>query len=117
MADVERTVVAHLNASGVGAPAFYSVPSERPEAFATVELTGGARRSVALEDARLAVQCWGPTRRAALELAEAAKAAVLAMPDELPDVFAASVDSEYRDRDPDSGMPRYNLTVELTVSE
>lgn len=40
--DAEREVVDYLNAKGLGATAYYDVPSKRPATFIVVERTGGA---------------------------------------------------------------------------
>lgn len=115
--DAERLVVDHLNASGIGAAAYYDVPSERPESFVVVERTGGARGELVVDVPRLDVQCWASTRRAAALLADGATRALLALPDVADGCFGASITSRYRDADIDSGTPRYHVVCELTLAE
>lgn len=112
--DVERMAAKRLMAA-TGIKVFLDVPADRPEEFATVELTGGSgdrfmRRAV------LAVQSWASTRRRAAEMAMAVEAAVPSLMDE-QNVFRAVANGSYRWPDHDSGQPRYQTTVELTICE
>ena len=112
--DVERMAAKRLM-DATGIKVLLDVPADRPEEFATVELTGGSgdrfmRRAV------LAVQSWAATRRRAAEMAMAVEAAVPSLMDE-QNVFRAVANGSYRWPDPDSGQPRYQTTVELTICE
>ncbi len=111
--DAERVVVDHLNAAGVGATAYYDVPAKRPKRLVVVERTGGARGEGGTSTPMLDVQCWAPTRRDAAALAQAVEDALYGMPGAVADVAHASVTSTFRDRDLDSGTPRYHVVCEI----
>ena len=110
-------VVRYLNASGIGATAYYEVPADRPGEFLVVERTGGARSGRAIERATLDVQCWASKRPVAADMARKAALAVEHMPEALENVFGASVTSTYRDTDLESGTPRYHVVCEITTCE
>ena len=117
--DAERECVDHLNASGVGAAAYYDVPRGRPDGppsldrFLVVERTGGPRGEGRTSRPMVDVQCWAPTRREAALLAEAVADAMCAMPAASDDVAHVSVTSTFRDTDLESGTPRYHVVCEI----
>lgn len=114
--DIEEAVRRAVAAS-TRAPAFYEVPSARPEAFSTVELSGdGSSESGVLCDALVTVSCWSADRRAAHALYRAAKEAVQDIASE-DSVMAASVASSFRDRDLDSGWHRYRFVIQAKYCE
>lgn len=115
--DAERACVDHLNARGIGATAYYDVPADRPAAFVVVERTGGPRGEGQTSRPMLDLQCWAPTRREASLLASYAEAAMAAMPDEVAAVAHVSVTSTFRDRDLESGTPRYHVVCELYCND
>lgn len=115
--DAERAVVDHLNASGVPATAYYDVPADRPEALVVVERTGGPRGEGPTSRPMLDLQCWASTRRDASLLASCVEAAMAAMPDEVAAVAHASITSTFRDRDLESGTPRYHVVCELYCND
>lgn len=115
--DAEREVVCWLNKSGLGATAYYDVPSSRPESFLVVEQTGGTLEELVVGRPMLDVQCWAKKRRDAKVLAEGVQEALRKMAFEHPMVFHANVTSVYRDRDMDSGTPRYHVVCELTIND
>ena len=59
--DAERTIVDYLNGAGVGATAYYDVPSKRPKSFVVVERVGGPRGEGGTFAAMLDLQCWAAT--------------------------------------------------------
>lgn len=115
--DAARIVVDLLNASGVGATAYYGVPDPRPtdapgpEPFVVVEQTGGSRSERVARTLAVDADCWATTRRGASVLADAVADALERMPDELDDVFWVSVSSVYNNPDLDSGTPRYTVSI------
>lgn len=111
--DAERAVADHLNASSLGANAYYDVPSARPGSFVTVELTGGPRGECGTSAPMLDVTCWAESRRDARELAERVERALEAMPGGSGEVAGAAVTSTFRDRDLESGTPRYHVVLQL----
>lgn len=113
--DVERTVAKRL-ADATGLRFYLDVPAERPEEFATVELTGGTGDRFT-RSAVLAVQSWAATRWRAAEMARAIAEAVPSLADDEQNIFRAVANGSYRWPDPESGHPRYQTTVELTICE
>lgn len=111
--DAERVTVDHVNASSIGAPAYYDVPRDRPDSFVVVERTGGESGEGATERAMIDAQCWAPTRESAAALAERLKSSIRTMPGEVTDVAGYRISSTYRDRDIESGTPRYHVVFEL----
>lgn len=115
--DAERAVVDWINAADLGWKAYYDVPAKRPDAFAVVERTGGAFESLVIERPMVDVQCWAKKRRDAALMAEDVKAALIDMALNHPSFFHANITSTYRDRDMDTGTPRYHVVCELTLNE
>lgn len=115
--DAEREVADWLNSKKLGATAYYDVPSDRPDSLFVVELTGGTGESLVIERPMVDVQCWAKNRRDAALMADAAKTALRDMAFEHPSFFRANVTSTYRDRDMESGDPRYHVVCELTLNE
>ena len=107
--DIEETIIDHLNGSGVGATAYPDVPRKRPAAFVVVERVGGPRGEGGTFAAMLDIQCWAATRSAAAALALRVEDAMTAMPASVADVTGVDVTSTFRDRDLESGTPRYHV--------
>lgn len=108
--DIEEAVVDHLNHVGaLGATAYPDVPRVRPSAFVVVERVGGPRGEGGTFAAMLDLQCWAQTRSAAARLARAVEDAMEAIPASVESVTGADVTSTFRDRDPESGTPRYHV--------
>ena len=111
--DAERECVDLLNASELGARAFYEVPADRPDAFLVVELTGGPRGEGRTTRPMVDVQCWAKTRRSAWELSQAAQDALAEMPARVGCVTGVNLTSTFRDTDLESGTPRYHVVCEI----
>lgn len=112
MADLEKAVRDGL-AAAVSAPVAYEVPAKRTARLVVVEQTGGqTRERGALQTAQVVAQCWAETRRDARALCDEVAAAVPYL-DAMPEVARARVASCFRDRDMDSGSPRYQLLIEI----
>lgn len=112
--DAER--VAALAIQGAtGVPCRLDVPAERPDELVTVALAatsaGRFGRTV-----RLAVQSWAKTRRRAHEIAEAVEAACADIEDH-PNVLSCLPDGTYRWDDPETGTPRYQTNVNMSICE
>ena len=112
--DAERSLVDYLNGAGIGATAYYDVPSDRPESFVVVERTGGPRTDIVVERPMLDIQCWATERRDAALIADAVADALRVMKDVVADCFHVSITSTYRDADLESGTPRYHVVCEIT---
>ena len=111
--DAEREVVDYLNAKGLGATAYYDVPSKRPATFIVVERTGGPRGEGETSRPMLDAQCWAATRRDAAMLAQAVEDALVDMPASVENVAHVSITSTFRDTDLESGTPRYHVVFEI----
>ena len=117
--DAELVCVDYLNASNLGATAYYDVPNPRPtslsppQPFVVVERTGGPRGEGGTSVPMLDIQCWAPSRGAAAGLAQAVEDALDAMPAGVENVSGVSITSTFRDRDLDSGTPRYHVVCQL----
>lgn len=115
--DAEREVVDYLNSKGLGATAYYDVPSDRPSTLIVVERTGGPREDMVAERPVLDIQCWAASRRDAALLADSVQSAVSGMPDVVENCFGASITSTFRDYDLDSGTPRYHVVAEIIFND
>ncbi|MDO4428561.1 MAG: DUF3168 domain-containing protein [Atopobiaceae bacterium] len=111
--DAERACVDYLNGADVGATAYYDVPNPRPSPLVVVERTGGGRGEGATSRPTLDAQCWAPTRRGAALLARAVEDALLDMPAGVAGVTHVTISSTFRDRDLESGTPRYHVVFEI----
>lgn len=122
--DPEAVVISYLNGALVAAadPARAStrVPTTRPASLVRVMLTGMVRRSTSHRDAQVTVECWATDGVAAARLADKVY-------DWLADLDVGSshvpqgpdgwVGGPYSQPDPDSGTPRYVMTVILRQRE
>lgn len=115
--DATGMVVDYLNGADVGVKAYPAVPSRRPAEFLVVEQTGGSRPDRVRSLPSVDVDCWAQTRARASELSDEVAALALAMADELPNVFRATVTTQYNNPDPDSGQPRYTVGIDITANE
>ena len=111
--DAELVCVDYLNSSNLGATAYYDVPAKRPASCVVVERTGGPRGEGGTSAPMLDLQCWAPSRGAAAALAQAVEDALDAMPTSVDDVAGVDITSTFRDRDLDSGTPRYHVVCQL----
>ena len=108
--DIEDAAVGYLNGvGGLDAKAYYDVPSTRPTTFVVVERTGGPRGEGGTFAPMLDLQCWAATRSAAAALALRVEDAMTSMPASVADVTGVDVTSTFRDRDLESGTPRYHV--------
>lgn len=111
--DAEREVVDYLNSNGLGATAYYDVPSKRPATFIVVERTGGPRGEGETSRPMLDIQCWAASRRDAALLARAVEDALVDMPATVENVAHVSITSTFRDVDLETGTPRYHVVCEI----
>lgn len=111
--DVEEVVARRIR-DAIGTPAYLDVPKEAPEEFITVEQTGGG--GTYMEAALLDIDCWAKTRKGAKALSRLVAAAVPDL-DEEPNIFNPKVENIYRMNDPDTGCPRYVVSISLWVCE
>lgn len=122
--DPEAVVVSYLNglfaATDVATRASTRVPNPRPPTLVRAVLTGMVRRSLSRRDAQVTVECWAPDGPAAAGLGgqvydwlEHLDVGASHVP-QAPDGF---VGGPYSQPDPDSGSPRYVMTVILRQRE
>ena len=115
--DVEAVVARRL-AGSTGVPAYVEVPADASDEFLCVEQTGGGGGF--LEPVQLDVDCWAEKRKGgrkrARAVAELVRDAVADLDDE-PNLFHPTVETFYRQADPDTGRPRYVVGVQVWVCE
>lgn len=111
--DVEATVARRLS-EAMGTPAYLDAPKDAPEEFLTVEQTGGGGSY--MEAVHLDIDCWARTRKRAKALSRLVAVAAADL-DEEPNIFGPRVESTYRMNDPDTGRPRYVVSLTLWVCE
>lgn len=104
-------VIAYLG-DAVDAHVGSAAPRTRPDAFVTVERTGGPV-SLYSDRASLSVQAWARDREACERLAESVTDALLAMPGAVDDVMRVEAASAYYPETVSGYWPRYviNATV------
>lgn len=114
----EQSVLDYLNGdvdlTRLGVSAHAQVPEDRPDAFITVERTGGMSDRF-LDRATLAVQVWAPTRARTLALTEDVRRKLWDIW-RRPEVASIDIPSMYHFPDPDSQQERYQLVVTLRCS-
>lgn len=117
-ADAEAVVISYLNplliADGDTARASTRVPGERPGRLVRVILTGSYRRNLSQQDAQVTVECWAPDGPAASALARKVYGWLSALDTPGAHVPAGSdgwVGGPYSQPDPETGSPRYVMTV------
>lgn len=107
-------LIAYLTSAGLGVPVSGQVPAQRPPQFITVERVGGARTHL-WDHPLFAIQVWAQTQADAVALAD--RVAALLMDWQMqPYVASADVQSVYAFPDPDSRVPRFQLTVSATLA-
>lgn len=112
--DIERVVAERLMRA-TGIECVLDVPSERPAEFVQVALAATSATRF-IQSPRVLATSWAKTRRRAREIADAVERACSAIEDE-PNVFSAVSDGTYRWDDPDTGTPRYQTNINLTICE
>ncbi|EJZ84926.1 hypothetical protein HMPREF9241_01702 [Schaalia turicensis ACS-279-V-Col4] len=92
------------------------VPATRPDAFVTVERTGGAQTRF-LDHGTYAVQVWAKSRANAGKLAQTVASYITnQLPTENAHIGRSTVESLYHFPDPDSPLERYQLTVSAVIT-
>ena len=119
--DVEAAAVSFLRA-GLGSltdKVATKVPATMPNRMVRVSLTGGTRLNVASDTAQLTVECWAGDEPTTSNLARTAQAHMFSAAwTTAGGVFVRRVESVGGVQffpDPDTGKPRYQLTVRWHV--
>jgi len=73
---LQQYLTTELAARGDTATAHVRVPHPRPARFATVARVGGPRRSLIVDDATVAVECWATTPGQAHDLIQLVRALI-----------------------------------------
>jgi len=121
--DAEAVVIGYLNpllvADGDTARASTRVPADRPGRLVRPILTGASRRSLSKQDAQVTVECWAPNSADASALAAKVYGWLSALDvggSYVPAGAGGWVGGPYFDPDPDTGSPRYVMTVIIRQS-
>lgn len=113
--DAESMLVAFLK-TVVTVPVSTRVPQTRPASFVRVWRTGGAAVNRVLDRPTITVQAWADSSVDAAELARKCREALLSKSTTMPLVRGVEEQTgPYSDPDPETGIPRYSLTVRLSV--
>lgn len=115
-----ETIRDYLDAKAVAAGdpvrTFGGVPSPRPARFVRLMQAGTSERSVAHRDVRVVVECWETSEHAAERLADLVQGWLRSMNTArgvVPQGADGWLGGPYSQPDPDSGTPRYVMTVIL----
>lgn len=116
MISIEETIIGWVGrTAGIAAHAAPPRGAETP--FATVELIAGST-SVGISRPSVAVQFWAGSRAVAEEVArKCASSACARLAADIPSVAAVSVDGPYSLPDPETRMQRYQIILDLTLTE
>lgn len=106
-----------LAARGQPVPVGTRVPNPRPPRFVRVERIGGPRLDTITDRPRLDVHCWGDTEESAHDLAQLARALLLAIPGWRGAVAydVAEVGGPNTLPDPETSSPRVAFAVEVSL--
>ena len=111
-----EVVVAGWLEDQTGVAAYATVPDERPSELYVVAREGGSS-SPGVDRPLLSVQAWAKTRSRAAELAEAARRGLSErLAPSVRGVQSARVSTTYWFPDPESGLPRYQLSLQLVTT-
>jgi len=109
-ADPEIQLIDHL-APLLDVPVLGGVPEPRPAKFVRVMRTGNKRLSVAHRQVQMTVECWDEAGDAAAARLADQVEELLSDWEEMPASEDGWVSGAVPEVDPDSGCPRYVLTV------
>lgn len=115
MVSIEEALIGWLP-EATGLPAYAEPPAERPAEFLTVERVGGPT-SATLDMPSLAIQAWAATRARAEEIAADARLMVVGRAAEfIPGLASATATASYPFPDPDSRSARYQVSIDLVLT-
>lgn len=114
MTSSTAALIAYLKRKFPGTRVSNRVPQDRPTKLVTVERTGG-RRTHLWDSPMFAVQVWAGTEAGASALADEVADAILDWQFD-PIVAYSAVNAVYAFPDPDSRVPRFQLTVSATLA-
>lgn len=108
---IEQIVLEHL-AAALAVPVGMEVPDAPPARFAVLEKTSSGREDY-ICTSQFAVQSYGPTLLAAMELNEQVKAAMDGL-DELDEIVSSRLNSDYNFTDTATKRYRYQAVYDVT---
>lgn len=109
--DVEARAVSLLRVKLDGVHVSTRIPNPRRDRMVRITLTDTQRRDIALQVARLTVECWGPDSVSAFDLAVDAEAALHAAQQGM--WFSVETDGLRAFDDTESGQSRYLFNTEI----
>lgn len=116
--DTAAAVCTYLNTT-LGVQTSNKVPNPRPAEFYRVQRVGGTSRELVIDDATIVVEAWAPTDEEADDLAQLARAHLLAIyNDTVGETLlyrAVDVAAPGLLPDPISGSPRSTATYQVTA--
>lgn len=116
--DAAAAVCTLLNTT-LGVTTDTKVPNPRPDEFYRVQRVGGTSREIVVDDATIVVEAWAPTDQEAADLAQLARAHLLAAQNDTYDgtliYRVIDVGAPGLLPDPLSGSPRSTATYQVTV--
>ncbi|MDR2930662.1 MAG: hypothetical protein LBV06_07160 [Propionibacteriaceae bacterium] len=110
-ADVEKLTIDYLNSANLGVPIATTVPaSDRPSRFVRLQSGGSRRRTIVHRDTRVTVECWSSLNEE--DASHLAELVYQTLDDwDLVPPFDGWQAGPYPQPDPDTGTPRYVMTV------
>lgn len=116
--DTAAAVCTHLRTT-LGVDTDVKVPTDRPAEFYRVQRVGGVSREMVMDDATIVVEAWAPSEEEADDLAQLARAHLLAISnDYVGDTLlyrCVDVAAPGLLPDPISGSPRSTATYQVTA--
>src|SRR5688572_19309851 len=119
--DAEATVLAGIATVLPAVDVVDTVPTGRTlaDTFLLCRRVGGPSRDVVVDDASVTLEAWAPSREAAQDLLQDARAALHSLPGQTVDGVAVYRVQEFAGPaylpDPDSSHPRYTLTASVSL--
>lgn len=112
---IESVILDYL-AESLDVPVFLEVPPQPPERYVVFERTGSTNVN-GLQTTTLAVQSCAPTLFTAASLNELVRAAMTQAPDQLVNVFAVRLSTDYNFSDIRTKVRRYQAIYYVTHRE
>ena len=107
-----ETTLKEFLASAWGVTVVLERPSPLPARFVLLDKTGSTT-DTGYRTATFAVQSWAESLHSAAELSERVKAALKTM-DDMPDIVAVGIQTDYNYTDPATKRYRYQLVAAVT---
>lgn len=112
---IETILLQYLDAV-LAPPVYMEIPEQPPDSYVVLEKVGGDRGN-RLERATIAAQSYAPSLYEAALLNTAVKAAFFAAGEELGEISAVDLNSDYNYTDPETKRYRYQALFEIYYYE